>query len=289
MERGIRHAIAEVRENFGSLGWWRNRVFVPYILGTASRFHPRYPGYDEAIHVMEEDWDNLIILDACRADFFEEEADLDEFDAYRRVISLGSHSSEWTERNFDGREFGDTVYVTGNPHTGMIAPNSFHRLIELRESAFDEEMGTVLPEQVVEATLDAHDQYPHKRLIAHFMQPHGPFVHEDADSSSFDGDVSEFWEEYRQTLRYVLGHARELAEELDGKTVITADHGQTRERRLLSVFEINPHPPRLRLPELVTVPWAAIEGERRRIESGKVSELEASDDLEDRLKHLGYR
>jgi hypothetical protein len=289
MERGIRYIISEIRENFGSPGWWRNRVIVPYVLGTASRFHPRYPGYGEVVHVMEEDWDNLIVLDACRADVFEEEADLEQFDEYRRETSLGSHSSEWTKRNFGGQQFGDTVYVSANPHTGLIVPDSFHRLVELRETHFDDQMETVLPDQMVETVLETHEQHPDKRLIAHFMQPHAPFVHEEASPPPFEGDLEEFWREYRRTLRYVLTYAIDLAEELGGKTVITADHGQTREKKLFGLLEINPHPPRLRLPELVTVPWATIEGDCRDIEADEVNELDPSDDVEDRLRHLGYR
>jgi len=48
-----RHALSEVRKNFTSLNWWRNRVFVPFVFGTATRLDPRYPGYDEAVRVME--------------------------------------------------------------------------------------------------------------------------------------------------------------------------------------------------------------------------------------------
>ena len=284
----IRYVASEIRTNATSIGWWRNRVLVPYVLGTATRFHPRYPGYDDAIDVMAADWDNLIVLDACRADAFEALVDTSVFDEYERVVSLGSHSSEWTERNFAGRSFGDTVYVSANPHTAIEAADSFHELVELQRSDFDERMQTVLPERVSEAAIDTHETYPDKRLIVHFMQPHGPFVHEDASPPPFEGGDEEFWKQYARSVRHVVTYARELAAQFGGKTVITADHGQTRRRKLSGLFEINPHPPRFRLPELVTVPWATIDGERREIRAGATNEAETGDDLEERLRYLGY-
>lgn len=100
MTVGPRRAFSEIRKNLWSFNWWRNRVLVPYIFGTATRFYPRYPGYEDAVRVMDEDWDTLIVLDACRADTFQNVADLDRFDGYQTRVSLGSHSSEWTRRRF---------------------------------------------------------------------------------------------------------------------------------------------------------------------------------------------
>lgn len=288
MKSAIRYALSEIRENFSSVNWWRNRVVVPYALGTATRFVPGNPGYDEAVHVMDEDWDNLVILDACRADVFKEVAEMKWFDDYRREISLGSHSGEWTEHNFSGKEFGDTVYVSANPHTEILANDSFHELIELRESEFDEECGTVLPETMVEKAVEAHERHPHKRLIIHFMQPHGPFVYEEPLPDPEEKTPEEYWERYRLTLEYVLDHVKDLVAEIDGKTVISADHGQTYDETMFGI-SLPTHPPRFRTPELVTVPWATINSERREIREGEVTVSEQRDDLEKRLEHLGYR
>lgn len=287
MRIGVRHALSEVRENFTSPKWWRNRVLIPYVFGTATRLDPRNPGYREAVRVMEEDWDNLIILDACRADIFEEVADLESFDEYRREISLGSHSSEWTRRNFSGREFGDTVYVSANPHTGMVAGDSFHELVELRESEFDDKYGTVLPETMVERAIEVHERNPNKRLIVHFMQPHSPFIYEGASPPPFTGTVEDFWEGYAKSLDHVLPMVNRLASIIKGLTVISADHGQTFGREVYGVG-LPTHPPQFRLPELVTVPWATIEYGRRDIIAGTINEIEPSEDVELRLSQLGY-
>jgi hypothetical protein len=284
MELG--YALSELRKNFASPNWWRTRVFTPYVLGTLTHLNPQNPGYDESIHVMKKDWDNLIILDACRADYFEEAADLDEFDDYRREVSLGSHSSEWTKRNFEGKEFGDTVYVTGNPHTSMIAGDSFHEIIEPPETEVSG-VHAVLPESMMEAARDASEQYPNKRLIIHFMQPHGPFIHKNARNPPLP--TNEYWDEYKQAVEYIIPRARGFANELDGLTAISADHGQMMGSKLFGLFKVSNHPPRLRYPGLVSVPWATVGGKRRDIREGDTTKASVSDDLEDRLAHLGYR
>lgn len=292
MTIGPRHALSEIRKNYSSLNWWRNRVFVPYIVGTASRFHPRYPGYDNAVHVMDEEWDNLIVLDACRADFFQEVADLERFDEYSTRVSLGSHSSEFTRRNFQGKEFGDTVYVSANPHTALEAGDSFHEVIELWETETDEDAGVVLPESVRDAAIEAYEEYDDKRIIAHFMQPHGPFIGTDQTPPYKKGkeyeSSAEYWKDYKATLDHVLDYALTVADEIPGRTVITADHGQIFAQGLKRKAGIYSHPPRLRLPELVYVPWAVIDGPRRKLRSGSTNEAR-NEKVEENLKKLGYK
>jgi len=285
MKRGIRHALSEVRKNYTSLNWWRNRVFVPYVIGTASRFHPRYPGYDNAVRVMEEDWDTLVVLDACRADTFQKVADLSRYDHYSTRVSRGSHSSEWTRRNFSGQQFEDTVYVSANPHTSLIASDSFHRIFELWENDFDDEAGVVLPENVRDAAIEAYEQFPNKRLIIHFMQPHGPLVGSDIEQPYQSED--KYWQAYEENLEYVLPFVDEIIQSIPGKTVVTADHGQIHSSGLKSQLGLGGHPPRVRFPGLVNVPWATIDGERREIQEGEISEA-GSDRIEERLEQLGY-
>jgi hypothetical protein len=277
-------ALSEIRENYDSLMWWRNRVFIPYAVGTLTRIYPGYPGYDEGVSVMDEEWDNLIILDACRADFFEEVADLDRYDEYESKVSLGSHSSEWTRRNFQGKSFGDTVYVSANPHTSLEAGDVFHHIVELWETDFDEDAGVVLSETVKDAAIEAHEQYPQKRLIVHFMQPHGPFVESDIDDHD---DESTYWQAYTENLDYVLPYVDELIDALPGRTVVTADHGQVYSNGLGRHFGFHSHKPGLRFPELVNVPWAVSDGDRRQVERGTTDEA-AGEHVQDRLEQLGY-
>lgn len=285
MTIGPRQALSEVRKNFSSLNWWRNRVFVPFVVGTATRFHPQYPGYDEAVHVMEEDWDTLVILDACRADFFRDVADVGRFDDYETRVSLGSHSSEFTRRNFQGEEFGDTVYVSANPHTSLEAGDAFHHVVELWEDEFDDVAGVVLPDAVRDAAIEAHEAFEDKRLIVHFMQPHGPFVGSDIEKPYADAD--EYWRAYEENLEHVLPFVDQIEDAVPGKTVVTGDHGQAYNQGWRDVVGIGGHKPRLRFPGLVEVPWAVVDGERRTIRDGEVSEA-GGNRVEKRLEQLGY-
>ena len=283
MDTNIRHGLSEIRKNYRSVNWWRNRVIVPFVFGTATRLYPNYPGYGEAVRVMDEDWDVLIVLDACRADYFKQEADLDRFDEYGDRISLGSHSSEWTRRNFRGEQFGDTVYVSANPHTSLEAGGSFHHIDELWETEFDEEAGVVRPGAVRDAAIDAHEQFPNKRLIVHFMQPHGPFLGSDIQVT----DESTYWQAYTRNLEHVLPFVHEIIDVVTGKTVVTADHGQAYTGGVKDLLGIGGHKPRLRVPSLIEVPWAVAEGRRRKIESGTVGRAEGRE-VRTRLEDLGY-
>jgi hypothetical protein len=234
---------------------------------------------------MEEDWDTMIVLDACRADYFERVADLDRFDEYEARISLGSHSSEWTRRNFAGQEFGDTVYISANPHTSLEAGDAFHHVVELWETDFDEDAGVVRPETVREAAIEAHEEFPNKRLIVHFMQPHGPFI--GSEIGDDHETEAEYWQAYTENLEYVLSFANEIIESVPGKTIITADHGQAYASGLSELLGIGGHKPRLRFPSLVEVPWAVINGERRGIRAGDTSAA-TGEQVHDRLEDLGY-
>lgn len=60
----------------------------------------------------------------------------------------------------------------------------------------------------------------------------------------------EIIEAYEENLEIVLQHAEELAENLDGKTVITADHGE-----LLGEKGLFSHPNKFEAKKLRKVPW----------------------------------
>ena len=129
----------------------------------------KYPR-KKIVSVMEEDWDNLIILDACRYDTFKEvygECD------YR--YSKGSSTIEFLRKNFFGMRFLNTVYVTANPFVNRFS-QSFYKVISVWKDGWNYDLGTVLPDVMVEYALEAENQYPDKRLIIHFIQPHYPYI-----------------------------------------------------------------------------------------------------------------
>ena len=66
------------------------------------------------ISVFTEDWDNLVILDACRYDYFAEQSNLNGTLTTR--ISRASATREWVRANFTDRQLHDVVYVSANPN-----------------------------------------------------------------------------------------------------------------------------------------------------------------------------
>jgi hypothetical protein len=232
--------------------------------------------------VFDEDWDTLVVLDACRYDIFESTSQLKGTLSSR--ISRGSSTVKRLQANFDGRDLSDTVYITANPQFEQNRDRWDITLYETfnvwLDEGWDDETGTVRAETMTEAALDAAEQFPHKRLVVHYMQPHYPFVPADTgvdkdhlrqiDSGRpseeniwgqmFNGDLElsrdELWTIYVDNFEYVLEHVTELLEGLSGKTVVTADHGNyVGERASPIPIREYGHPRGLYDEPVVRVPW----------------------------------
>jgi len=123
---------------------------------------------------VSEDWDTMIILDACRYDVFADRHTFDDGELDSR-ISRGSNSWMFVKENFEGRQLHDTVYVSANPWSAKLDEGTFHASILLHDE-WDAEERTVMPADVTEAARDAHERFPNKRIIVHYMQPHTPYI-----------------------------------------------------------------------------------------------------------------
>ena len=259
------------------------------------------------VDIFAEDWDNLILLDACRYDEFERRCDFD--GRFERRESRGSSSNEFVRGNFRGRELLDTVCVTSNGWYLDVGEYDVHAMIPLvGEQYRDPETGTVLPETVTEHATDAATEYPNKRLVVHYMQPHAPYIgpagrdffegihtREDITTRKREGTFhrEKLREAYRENLDAVLEEVDSLLDSLSGKTVISADHGEMLGERHFPVpMRDYMHPHGIDNDVLVQVPWFVCEsGERRDIvaEPPKSSDDEIDDDtVEAHLKELGY-
>lgn len=240
--------------------------------------------YDErGVNIISEEWDNLLILDGCRYDMYAERESLDRGQLERRT-SKASTSQTFIDRNFNGRDLHDTVYVTANPFVKDLDEGTFHAVYDMFD-AWDEDLGTVLPGPVAERARNVQAEHPDKRLIVHFMQPHGPLIGSD-ESVPFDSDEA-YWRAYTETLEHVLPYAVEVADAIRGKTVLTADHGQINYDGVWRHLGLKSHKPRLRLPGLVEVPWAVLEDERRQVTT-EAAGVGSQDNVKDRLRDLGY-
>jgi len=282
------------------------------------------PGED----MMDKDWDNLIIADCARPDYFREINHLP--GELHTIRSQGSGSPEFMRKTFEGNEFFDTIYVTANAsYDEMDGRMFFYTERIYRGNTVEERRENA--EQLVERTIEMHEQYPDKRLITHFMMPHTPYLSERAaelredvadqysvtfrtDDYAGKTDPSEgllqlasllkakrvglisndqLRDVYREDLRDVLGKVETLSKHLDGKTVVTSDHGEFLGERLSPLFLRDwGHGDELNRDELREVPWFVMEGdERREIRSDSPIEIDDVDKeaVEETLAALGYK
>ena len=267
----------------------------------------------ESIDVMAQDWDNLLILDACRADYFEDQHNFKE--QSQRVISPGKMSWEFMEEIFQDKEFHDTIYVTSNPFATRLSEDTFFKTLYLIDE-WDDEIGTVHPEDVVEATTEVHEKYPNKRLILHFMQPHRPYLGPTAEELRNrvnligyrnQGDGLQIWgavkegkvsidevrSAYAESLDIVLDVIQEFHQDINGKSVITSDHGEMLGERVFPfTSRVWGHSEEFSTPTLREVPWLEMNVDTRRkvVSSAPVNDKESLNEeaVEKRLEALGY-
>jgi len=275
----------------------------------------------DGVDVFGEDWDTLVLLDACRYDMFQQVNAIEGELSSRE--SRGSATKEWLAANVDGRDLHDTVYVTANPQLERNRRSwdvNFHETVNVwLETGWDERTGTVLAETMTEAAIRAHEEFPHKRLLVHYMQPHYPFVPAETDFDKghldsiespddaaggknvwelmFTGDLEisldELWAVYVENLEYVLKHVKDLLAAMPGKTVITADHGNYVGERAspIPIREFG-HPRGLYDSPVVCVPWLVCPHEsRREVVAGSAAPDRSPvehETVERRLRDLGY-
>lgn len=205
----------------------------------------------------DREWDNLIILDACRHDYYQEQVE-----ECKKIISAGGATPEFMEKNFSEGSWGDVTYVSGcnflekdrfKSWTGKNPENVFGKVVRVFESHWDYDKNTVWPEDVYEEAINNIDNDENERVIIHFMQPHNPFIKYEFDAKT-DGmyvygedleknDPKKFQhimalgesdqisndqiiQGYKSNIDYVMKFVRKLSNKLDGKTVVTADHGE---------------------------------------------------------------
>jgi len=273
----------------------------------------------EPATIKQKDWDNLIILDACRYDYIQKECVLE--GELTTIVSGGSESWGFMKHNFKNRTFHDTVYITANPHAERLDSDIFYAMISLLNE-WDEGI------DVTDAAIRANEKYNDKRLIIHFMQPHlpwtGPTANEinrrldlkglnnrhgkaqenpnitDPRTGNIDAfgaarrgliDQKQIQNAYTETLNIVLEYVNKLDNSLEGKSVITSDHGEMLGEQLV-LSELYGHYHNLWTKQLRWVPWLETKTECRR-DVTKEDPINTtsidSDVVNQRLSDLGYK
>lgn len=321
--------IAELARSGSGLSYSAARRAYDAYLGAWYTVTSRHP---LGTNVLDRDWDVLVVLDACRVDALRAVApEYDFLGPVERSVSVGSHSFEWLAKTFTTDRRGtvrNTAYLTANTHAQMlfvdgdtppyertvpgrpdwdaVDAEEFGRLDMVWRAGHDDDLGNVPPRRVTDRLVDVARTEDHDRVIAHFMQPHVPYIAgaiaEDRDPTDLErapldafarGEVDReaVWELYLDNLRLVLDEVELALENLDADTVaITADHGEA-----IGEWGDVDHREGSLHPVVKTVPWvettAADEGTYEPDPAAEAATAEdAADDaaVERRLRDLGY-
>lgn len=266
----------------------------------------RRPYNTDGIDVFGADWDNLVILDACRYDVFEKTVALP--GRLERRESRAAATPEFVRANFGGRTLDDTVYVTGNSWFFKLRDE----INAAVHAAFHEDHGRD-PEPLTDRALEVADEFDRKRLVVHYIPPHHPFAGPTADRHlpAYEEQLDEFFpriqrgelavsddvlrQAYIENIERVIPEVKRLLDGIDGKTVVTADHGELLGDRCrpIPVKEYGHHHG-LYVDELVSVPWHVHDpGDRREIRAAPVpvdaGDAPDTEAVDERLRNLGYR
>jgi len=185
-------------------------------------------------HVLDREWDVLVILDTCRVDALRSMSNEFEYiNNVERIFSRGGTSPEWIAHTFDSEyetELEDTAYITANPHGKTVLEDrqqldthsaaarrfyrygdwnpikpsklalydpvvSYHTDVNIPNVDF---FGDITPPQyVTDRAISVARELSPNRMILHYMQPHYPWV---SRAIKEDRDVYD-WEERPERVR----------------------------------------------------------------------------------------
>jgi len=229
----------------------------------------------------DQDWEVLVIFDACRFDLFKK---YNIFNGeLKKVYSAGSCTGEWFRKTFVGKNYAKVTYISANPVISNYlvkknyGENPFNKIIDLWKFGWSKKDSTVKPSIVNEVTENLIKQSKDK-IIIHYLQPHYPFIgsvklhdesmnllQERVESEYIDEnftnispwgqakngkiDLEELIEAYESNVEYVFEETRDFIESIDKKVYITSDHGNS-----YGTLGAYGHPCNFHIPELIEVP-----------------------------------
>lgn len=133
------------------------------------------------------DWDYLIVLDACRYDYFKDNyEDFLKGDLSKKK-TRGTSTIEWLPKTFTSRY--NYKYISANPYCNGLGvslrdqlpgyeyewngKDTFTEVIDSWDKDWDEKVNTVRPENLTDTAIDEKNG---GKMIIHYIQPHRPFI-----------------------------------------------------------------------------------------------------------------
>lgn len=132
---------------------------------------------------MRLEWDVLIVLDACRYDYFAKVHQDFLYGILRKAITPGTKTANWAREVFT-EKYDDVIYISANPIInsriavwGFNAKEHFYKVIDVWDLGWNKAFGTVPPWNVNEVAIRCFLRYHgNKRFIIHYLQPHAPYL-----------------------------------------------------------------------------------------------------------------
>jgi len=202
-------------------------------------------------------WDILIILDACRYDFFNMLYG-SVFDV-QKARSEGSCTQEWFYKTFKGKYF-DAIYLSGNGfiHDRLVenkalgyrfrASDHFFKVVKVWDYGWRKvfDSYTVSAFAIYTSFNFYYSRFKNKKFVIHFIQPHAPYVKSFGLAKYFKNTMKSpdcgLWnalrrrevphetvvKAYIENLKYVMKYVFKIVNRFKGKRkiIITSDHGE---------------------------------------------------------------
>ncbi|QZX99907.1 LTA synthase family protein [Halobaculum rubrum] len=275
------------------------------------------PLFDDGKIFWSDEWDILVLLDACRPDLMREACStgdhpwLPSAEDLQTVRSPASSSHGWMDAHFDtDRSLSKTGYVTSNLFVHDFDVEQFAAFSEVEANLeLADGVRFIEPRAVTDRAIDVwrrRDELGVEQLVVHYMQPHTPFRShpewfEEVKTDTGWGlgfvelrdgkiDRREFWTAYLDNLEWVLDDVDLLLENVDANVAVSADHGNG-----LGEWGIYGHPNGIPLSVVREVPWVNVSGRDERTHVPDVPDNylhgEAALDesaIGDQLEALGY-
>lgn len=231
----------------------------------------------DLIHNM--DWRNVIILDACRYDYFKETVNENKYGfQFEPVWSPGGDTGRWYTNMWVDGEYDDTILVSDSP-VPWRRDNGMHQAKFYRSYPLWKNRGKTLGEfpplkELIEQALKYKYVNKNKRMLLHLVPPHLPYYHDEGiklllkefgknvvgDGMIYlkmeDYGKKHGWDkvitQYKKSIEFALDTI--LKYDWGEQTIVTSDHGELigegkRYTHSLGFTED---------PLLRTVPWASI-------------------------------
>jgi hypothetical protein len=248
----------------------------------------------------------LIILDACRYDIFKQEYGSHFSGEFSKTYSTNTYTMQYLVNTWTDTY--DITYVAGGPvisdqnfeisEWGYRPTEHFEKVVDVWNRDYGKELGVTPPEKVTEAAMNEDSP----RMVVHYFQPHAPYIGEkrlreetsrERDESLKDiygridsGEISQedLRGAYVSNLRRVIEAVKPLVDSVNGKSIITSDHGELLGEDKRFMHGGVPH------KNLCELPWLTVEDTKGDYGSPDIETPEngQSKQVEEQLKDLGY-